>query len=210
MGSPVETTLPTPEVDRGRVRAVRIATVACLLVTLPSLILPVMFALVLWRLRQRTVKKGLALAVGMGSVGWIALALVVSPIAKPGDWPFWWVLLCGVAQAFLVQAAVRTYYTMASEPGDRRMLVSTGFGPPVAAALMLFLAFVFVIEFFLFPRHPESHAPHNEYAAVSVLIATNSAASSYASTYQNGLPPNLATLGPPPKATASNSNHADL
>ncbi|HLE79862.1 MAG TPA: hypothetical protein VJA25_01055 [Dehalococcoidia bacterium] len=210
MGSPVETTLPTPEVDPGRLRAVRIATVACLLVTAPLFIPPLMYALVLWWLWRRKVKKGLALAVGMGSTGFaVELAwLALMPYMGVGLL-FWCISLGAVLQAILVLVAVRAYYTMRREPGDRRLLVLSGFCPAVVAVSPVVLLLL-VTEVLPHLWGPPGQAIGSMSSAVDALNAINVTAKEYARVYKNGFPANLATLGPPPKGNAPSCNHADL
>src|SRR3990172_4367442 len=182
MGSPVETTLPTPEVDPGRLRAVRIATVACLLVTAPLFIPPLMYALVLWWLWRRKVKKGLALAVGMGSTGFaVELAwLALMPYMGVGLL-FWCISLGAVLQAILVLVAVRAYYTMRREPGDRRLLVLSGFCPAVVAVSPVVLLLL-VME--VFPLlGPPGQAIGSISSSVDALNAINVTAKEDARVY---------------------------
>jgi hypothetical protein len=76
----------------------------------------------------------------------------------------------------------------------------------VVAAVIAVLLFLALFQHPEHPRLPEI----NEASAVDSLRSITQAARHYATTYRNGFPPSLETLGPPPDANAPTCYAADL
>jgi len=93
-----------------------------------------LYLLILWCLRGKRTKMGLALAIGTGSLGLILpVAEFLSSEALPP------LVLSGlgiyaVAQSVVIASAIKTYYTMNREPSDKRTL-----GLGVAAAVLVWI-----------------------------------------------------------------------
>ncbi|MFQ5662551.1 MAG: prepilin-type N-terminal cleavage/methylation domain-containing protein [Terriglobia bacterium] len=64
--------------------------------------------------------------------------------------------------------------------------------------LLIVVAIILIIAAIAVPNFMRSRMAANESAAVTYLRAINTASVAYSSTYGNGYPPDLATLGPPP------------
>ena len=171
------------------------------------------YAWILWRVRGKTPKKALALAMPLGGVfllfALLFLLLWLKATAEVDAEVDWRVLgpvsLFALTQAALVIAAIKTYYSMAAEAGDARLL-RRGFVIPILYAFALFILFGIALPGLL----PPSHLPANQASAVASLRTINVAAANYQATYGNGFPSSLAALGPPAGGTPANCNAAEL
>ena len=184
-----ETSLGAPSIDRHWLWAARTATVLSMLAVCMQVVevmrrlfyefgpffllvgLPVLipYVLILERLRARSAKKGLALAVGWGS-----LIMCVSGLLLLASVTLYGTLLA-LTNAALVAAVIQTYYKMRPEPGDRPTL-ARGFGTAV-----FFLIFTFFLFYMVLTNQP-SRIAANEASATSSLRALVTAQNKYANT----------------------------
>jgi hypothetical protein len=165
------------------------------------------YLLTLWRLRAQTPKRGLALAVGTGSVVFVIAICLLVFVGPSQDWgwkPISYLGSLALVQALLVASAIRTYYSMPREAGDRKILwVGFKYG---AAYLLIFL-----VGFAIWaPNSLRNPVAANQASAVGSLRTIDTAALTYLSKYANGFPPDLRTLGPPSSGSPPSCNTADL
>lgn len=84
---------------------------------------------ILFEVRRRPRKRGMALAVVTGSFWFLIGALNLWVLLVEGKVAYALVIgLLTLAQAGMVVSAMKTYYTIGREPGDRRTLMAWGFG----------------------------------------------------------------------------------
>jgi hypothetical protein len=150
--------------------------------------LPYLF--VLLRLRGKTPKRGLALAIAMGCAlfcpaiwfAWYALTWDAR----------WWIpstlVLTAALQAAMVAAAVRVYRFLPASSGDRRILFWNCAYAIAALSLLM-----------LFSRNLPNRIAQNEEQAIWTLRVTNQAATEYAKAFGGIYPASLAALNAPPR-----------
>jgi len=213
----------TPEQSgRGTARwlwAVRIAALASILmIALPfvldmgsggvvlALIFTAHYLLGIWWLRPQTLTKGLAVATGTGSVVFlISVFLIVFSAASPawGPSPVAYFSSLGLVQAILVATAIRLHYCSPRERGDQSSL-RKGLKYGVLYLVIFLVGFAMWIPSNL--RSPIA----NQAAAEGLLRTINFAALSYKSTYANGFPRDLKTLGPASAGSSPSCDAANL
>ena len=165
---------------------------------------------VVWDVRRKTAKKGLALAVGLGSAGFLILALWMTLVLSGdmvtgSDWPsLGFAGLLTLSQAVLGGSAIKAYYTMPREATDNRTL---SYGLVVGGLLIIVPTF---IAFLSLPGIRGSRIAVNHHLAVGTLRTINTAETTYSKTYQAGFSPSLAALGPPPPGTPPSASGAGL
>ena len=119
-------------------------------------------------------KVGLALAVGMGGVQFLLFAVAHS--AAQGWDEKWWVqdflLSAVIAQPLMMAAAIRVYYGLPREPGDRPKLLASCF---YAFVLLLLLAVEIPCSSYV-----AGPIPRNQIAAQDFMRSLNRACSEYA------------------------------
>ncbi len=165
----------------------------------PVLLVQAPYLLTLSLLRRKTLRKGLALALGTSAVVLVALALLGLYLIDRGEvgTSLLWPSISALVQAGLLLAAVKTYRALPHEPGRGRTRW-IWFLAPGAYMLLLLLPN-------LFPSHPRDYMLPS--AAVANLRAFASAAEVYRYTYKNGYPASLEVMAP---GEIENCNSASL
>lgn len=238
MADTPETPLPHPEFNARALRIVQgaaltivaILSVAVLVVlvrpadpcagsliwVIPVLVLLVLPYLgILFRLREKTRKQGLALALWWSAIpvviGLLVLGGTVVDVMEKGRegrnlgellsvGGFWG--LVALFHAVMFGAAIKTYYSIPREPGDWRKLADG-----LAGAVLLFIPLV--VAAVAIPSMIRSPRAANESAAVGSLRAINVAAGTYEADYGNGFPAGLAILTLP-QGAKSGCHRVDL
>ncbi len=162
-----------------------------LLVLLALTLVP--YVLILAWLRGKAQRKALALA---ATTGWAGLiGAVIGGMTISGD--LGGGLVISVPQILLLVGTYRAHAGIRQRTSDRRKLTE---GAPRWSYLGL-LAFLGWFSLVVGPPGGmHSRIPANAASAVSSLRTINTAEVTYASTYDHGFTPSLATLGPPPQA----------
>lgn len=190
------------------VGALRVKEPALLLVPLASFPLWLPYAYIVWQVRGKTPKKGLAVAVSLGGVVSLFTVLFVLLWVKAtkefGWWPGGYLVLFAVVQATLLATGMKAYNTAPPEVDDKRTRRRAVIFGEVYALLLAVLVAIFSPE-----GAPRGMAA-NDASAAGSLRTINTAAGTYQDTYNNGFPPILAVLAPPPAGIAPNCNAADL
>jgi hypothetical protein len=150
--------------------------------------LPYLF--VLPRLRSKTPKSGLALAIAMGCALFVP-AIWFAWYALTWD-ARWWIpstlALTAAQQAVMVATAVCAYRSLPASSGDRRIFF---WNSAYAIAALSFLG--------LFSRNLPNRIAQNEEQAIWTLRVTNQAATEYAKAFGGIYPASLAALNAPPR-----------
>lgn len=176
-----------------------------LVVFLPAT-LPYLHILYRLRLRGKPDERGLALAVGVGSLaGALGILLVVRALPRIAD------DLAGLTGVFLVitqtglvASAIKTYYSTERDGSDRKRL-GRGFA---SAAAYMGLVFVMVVGV---PGSLSSGSRSRRAAeAVIVLRTINTAEAEYAEKYGKGFSSGLGELGPPAPGGSPGASAANL
>jgi type IV pilus assembly protein PilA len=120
----------------------------------------------------------------------------------PGIWSLLFPAFLLVLPVASAAIAIRVYYLMKPEPGDKRTLAK-GYG---GAIFCLFLTALFM------PNLIDGHhrGSRNEASAVGSLRSINTSEVTYASTYGKSFSPTLAAIGPPAQGSQPNADAADL
>jgi hypothetical protein len=164
----------------------------------------------------RKLKKDLALATGLSAfafliVGSMALLILLLRASggiaiSRGDWVF--VASVGAlvpTQAVLLGSAIKSYYRLPRELGDKGTLL-LGFGKALAL-LAITALLALVIPDLLWQ---ESRRARESASAVASLRTIQKAEAAYADTFHSGYSPALSALGPPPIGAQASASAADL
>lgn len=76
--------------------------------------------------------------------------------------------------------------------------------------LLIVVAIILIIAAIAIPNFLQSRMAANETSAAASMRSFFTAATAYSSTYQNGYPPSLAALGPPPVPGTGTCQNAEL
>ncbi|MBI4467473.1 MAG: hypothetical protein HY656_08635 [Acidobacteria bacterium] len=167
--------------------------------------------LAIWVYARRTnPKKGLATAVGLGSLVFL-LSLPAATGATVGAFKgdsrmvalASGLVLFALMQAAMVRSAIGAYYAIGREKGDWGKL----------AGALVYAAFCFawlMMVAIAIPSLLPSRMAANESSAVGTLRIINVSAAYYEDTYKNGFPPDLRTLGPAGPGGSANCNQGDF
>ena len=213
MAVPPETPLPVKPVSTRWLWAVRILTLvsavwlcALLLAKLGYELYPLtlIFALpaalaylrILWRLRAKTRNKGLALAVVVGSAGFISgllmlWAMAVDPCGS-GLLPVAFAGLFAVSQMALIPSAIKAHHALKRQ-GDEKPTLGTDIFRRV-----LYVGFPLLLWVgFATPNLLRSRIAARGFTPVGSMRTINTAEITYASTYNSGYSRSLSALGSP-------------
>ncbi|MBZ5515623.1 MAG: hypothetical protein LAN62_12440 [Acidobacteriia bacterium] len=171
-----------------------------------GVLIPVMlpYLHVLWRLRGKTLKKGLALAVVTGFL-WVGLAwLPLVVVAREVKNAFALILGFALLQVIMAAGAIKTYYTLPREDGDHQIL-GRGFVVFIAYVLICLIIMAWTI-----PDLTRSRFARTQASAVGVLRTVNVAEITFSQTYQTGFAPGLSALGPGPANSSPSRSAAGL
>ncbi len=182
------------------------------------------YAVILWRLRGGVERKGIRLAMSMGSMGLVVIAvpalfaggllafmLVTEGMQAIPDevlraltaWLLFFGILAGL-QAALLAKAKTTYEAQWLDEGRQKWLA---WNAASAAFALLAVALTLAVTV---PDMIRSRMATSEASPVGSLKAIHSAAEGYAATYYNEFPPSLRTLGPPQPGMKASCQFADL
>ena len=162
------------------------------------------FALSEWHLWRKSLKKGLAWAVVTGGFwfGICVLGVVLDVLSGVSTGTIIWGSLA-LSQGALAGAAIKTYYSMAREKSDRRILLNRALRL-VLYPVVLVLAAVQMPSIFP-PRIRPGQA-----SAVGCLRTINTAEETYRATYKKGYSPTLKALAPPSNGAPASPAAAGL
>jgi len=224
MAIPPETLLAAKPIDTRWLWAVRILTLlsavwlcalflakvdyelVALILALPAALL---YLRILWRLRAKTRNKGLALAVVVGSAGFISgLLMLWGLAADPCDSRLQEVAFAGlfaISQMALIPSAIKAHLAR-KRHGDEKPTFGTDiFRRALYVGFPLLLWAAIAI-----PNLFRSRIAARGASAVGMMRTINTNEITYASTYTSGYSPTLGALGPPPAGSAPSALAAGL
>lgn len=166
------------------------------------------YGLILWGVRAKPLRAALWAAAAVGGLGAAVvgcLVVIILALSVPGTSGLGGVFALGLGfaatQVALAVGAAKLLPAVPWRPAEKRWVVGTAVGICLAAGLVAAVA----IRSYLSSRTAAADAN-----AADMMRTLNTAAVVYASTYENGFPPSLAALGPPPAGGEPNCDHADL
>jgi hypothetical protein len=222
MASTPETPLPVPKVSQPWLWAVQVVvliSMALVFLSIPAgvrkpmslflLAFEILYLVTLWRLNSRTIKEGLALAIGTGSTMFLlALILPYSGYIRAEGICGWTesalkARLLAVAQVALVGLAIKAYRSMKRGPEDRRVLLHGSY-------VLVIGFFVALLSFLpLWDWGSRRGALALEQRAISTLRSMITALVTYQATC-GAFPETLSVLAPLGPAKAPDCEHMDL
>ena len=164
---------------------------------------------ILWRLRAKTRKQGLALAVAVGSVSFLVGVLTLWGMAtlscRRGPWGAASGGLFAISQLALITCAIKAY--LAQKPqGDEKPT----FGAEIFRRALFVGIPLLVFEVIPVPNLIRSRSVGDGLSPVSILRSINTAEITYSSTYSSSFSSNLAVLGSPTQGSEPSASAAGL
>jgi hypothetical protein len=171
-----------------------------------SLVLAAPFALSAWHLWRISLKKGLAWAVVTGGF-WFGICVLVTVgdvLSGVSTGTIIWGSLA-LSQGALAAAAIKTYYSMAREKSDRRILLNRVllFVPYLVVLVLAAAQMPSVLQRLIWIRPGVA-------SQVGCLRTINTVEETYRATYKKGYSPTLKALGPPPNGAPVSATAASL